>query len=199
MHCVLCCWFDTVYVTMSKSREKESLLKADKKVPSNSSIHMLSSYGSEEANVSMSQSDFDTLSAELSRHKSEHEHRLRSRSLSDVKLMDDESFKAENFTGTMLDINDDLEKQGRHTLYGTLPFVAAFGMQNKERSMKKVISAVSLQSLLAAEFNEQVNSIQRQQTKFLIMITSTRLRIPLTTWQKWMWTRYGKSVLYLSD
>lgn len=40
------------------------------------------------------------------------------------------------------------EQYGRRTLYGSLPFVAAFGMSKKETEMKKVLSAVSINSLL---------------------------------------------------
>lgn len=39
------------------------------------------------------------------------------------------------------------EQYGRRTLYGSLPFMAAFGMQKKETTLKKVISAVSINTL----------------------------------------------------
>eukprot|EP01039_Chlorochromonas_danica_P003125 gene3125-3422_t len=40
-----------------------------------------------------------------------------------------------------------LEQQERRTLYGSLPFVAAFGMQKRETTMKKVISSASMHTL----------------------------------------------------
>jgi len=47
------------------------------------------------------------------------------------------------------------EKYGRKTLYGSLPFMAAFGMQKKESAMKKVISAVSINTLAKLHLEDQ--------------------------------------------
>lgn len=47
------------------------------------------------------------------------------------------------------------EKYGRKTLYGSLPFMAAFGMQKKETQMKKVISAVSMNTLAKLHLESQ--------------------------------------------
>jgi hypothetical protein len=59
------------------------------------------------------------------------------------------------------------ERFGRRTLYGSLPFMAAFGMQKKENTMKKVISAVSMNTLaqlhldkeLMKEENEELDEV----------------------------------------
>lgn len=49
------------------------------------------------------------------------------------------------------------EKYGRGTLYGSLPFMAAFGMQKKETTLKKVISAVSMNTLAKMHIDEENN------------------------------------------
>ncbi len=49
------------------------------------------------------------------------------------------------------------EKYGRRTLYGSLPFMAAFGMQKKETTLKKVISAVSMNTLAKMHIDEENN------------------------------------------
>jgi hypothetical protein len=46
------------------------------------------------------------------------------------------------------------ENATRKTLYGSLPFVAAFGMQKKEKTLKRYISAVSLDKLAQSEMEE---------------------------------------------
>jgi hypothetical protein len=48
------------------------------------------------------------------------------------------------------------EKFGRRTLYGSLPFMAAFGMQKKENAMKKVISAVSMSALAKLHLDKEL-------------------------------------------
>jgi hypothetical protein len=48
------------------------------------------------------------------------------------------------------------EKFGRKTLYGSLPFMAAFGMQKKENAMKKVISAVSMSALAKLHLDKEL-------------------------------------------
>jgi hypothetical protein len=48
------------------------------------------------------------------------------------------------------------EKYGRRTLYGSLPFMAAFGMQKKESTMKKVISAVSMNTLAKLHLDKEL-------------------------------------------
>ncbi len=48
------------------------------------------------------------------------------------------------------------EKFGRRTLYGSLPFMAAFGMQKKESAMKKVISAVSINTLAKLHLDKEL-------------------------------------------
>ena len=40
-----------------------------------------------------------------------------------------------------------IENENRRTLYGTLPFVAAFGMQHRENSIRRVISNCSTEML----------------------------------------------------
>ena len=50
------------------------------------------------------------------------------------------------------------EQYGRRTLYGSLPFMAAFGMSKTETEMKKVLSAVSINALL--EQQESVESVK---------------------------------------
>lgn len=48
------------------------------------------------------------------------------------------------------------EKFGRRTLYGSLPFMAAFGMHKKEAAMKKVISAVSMNTLAKLHLDKEL-------------------------------------------
>lgn len=107
----------------------------------------LSQFDNNNSCTSMSQSDFETLSAELTRQQ--YEQRQRSRSGSDSSLP--------HTTDARMDLNDDIEKQSRRTLYGTLPFMSAFGMHAKEAKLKKIISSVSMQSLLAAEAQVYLN------------------------------------------
>lgn len=40
-----------------------------------------------------------------------------------------------------------VEQEGRKALYGSLPMVSAFGMQNREASMRQVITAASFSAL----------------------------------------------------
>ena len=139
---------------MSGNKELELLLSGNKLTRSNydSLPPSMVPSGSSDSAMSMSQSEFETLSTEVSRQKVENSRR-RSLSLSNVDLANTghDNQTAADVSGTLMDINDDIEKQGRRTLYGTLPFVAAFGMQKKETAMKRVISAVSLTTLMASE------------------------------------------------
>ncbi len=139
---------------MSSQKERDKLLSGTdmpRRESYNSILNTLPSFVSGESTMPMCESQYETLSAEISRQKTEN--RRRSRSMSDNDLM---TMGVQESTGTILDTNDDIEKQGRRTLYGTLPFVAAFGMQKKETNMKKVISAVSLHSLLLMSNQESV-------------------------------------------
>jgi hypothetical protein len=131
---------------MSSYKERDKLLPGvdTRKDSYSSMLNTMPSFVGSESTMPMSESQYETLSAEVNRQKTEN--RRRSHSMSDNDLM---TMGVQEPTGSILmDTNDDIEKQGRRTLYGTLPFVAAFGMQKKETNMKKVISAVSLHSLL---------------------------------------------------
>eukprot|EP01038_Epipyxis_sp_PR26KG_P013518 gene13518-18136_t len=55
------------------------------------------------------------------------------------------------------DLTDEMETHGRKALYGTLPFIAASGMQKRENSVRKAISAVSLNTLASLELNSNTN------------------------------------------
>jgi hypothetical protein len=44
--------------------------------------------------------------------------------------------------------NSFVVSSGRRALYGTLPFVAAFGMHHRESELRKVLSSSSLQAML---------------------------------------------------
>lgn len=48
-----------------------------------------------------------------------------------------------------------IEQQERRTLYGSLPFVAAFGMQKRETTLKKVISNASMHALAKMQMEEE--------------------------------------------
>eukprot|EP01031_Cornospumella_fuschlensis_P024742 gene24742-29898_t len=48
-----------------------------------------------------------------------------------------------------------IEQQERRTLYGSLPFVAAFGMQKRETTLKKVISSASMHALAKTQMEEE--------------------------------------------
>lgn len=54
------------------------------------------------------------------------------------------------------------EQYGRRTLYGSLPFMAAFGMQKKETTLKKVISAVSMNTLAKTLEGESAETISEK-------------------------------------
>lgn len=52
------------------------------------------------------------------------------------------------------------EQAERRTLYGSLPFVAAFGMQKRESTMKKVISSASMHTLAKMISDEEKQSFE---------------------------------------
>jgi hypothetical protein len=54
------------------------------------------------------------------------------------------------------------EQYGRRTLYGSLPFMAAFGMQKKETTLKKVISSVSMNTLAKTLEGEKAETISEK-------------------------------------
>ena len=49
-----------------------------------------------------------------------------------------------------------IENENRHTLYGTLPFVAAFGMQHREHTIRREISKCSTEML------DQLDQVQAE-------------------------------------
>lgn len=93
----------------------------------------------------MSTSSFQTLTEELAKQELTTRKLSRTRSESMGGLAD----KAEKITFSPREDTEvrQLETQGRRTLYGTLPFVAAFGMQNRENTIRRVVSSVSCKAL----------------------------------------------------
>ena len=54
-----------------------------------------------------------------------------------------------------------LMSSGRRALYGTLPFVAAFGMHHRESEIRRVLSSTSLQAMLNDQPNLEGNETEQ--------------------------------------
>ena len=53
----------------------------------------------------------------------------------------------ESYSEADLALAAEIENQGRRALYGSLPFFSAFGMEGRERSVKKLLKAASCSAL----------------------------------------------------
>ncbi len=81
----------------------------------------------------MSTSAFQTMAEEVAKQQ---------RSIKSSKVSRSKSVDRDISSGV-----DQINQIGRRALYGTLPFIASFGMQHRENKVKRVLSLVSQKSM----------------------------------------------------
>ena len=124
----------------------------------------------------MSTSAFSTIADEIARQQQAVRRRMSTSdvtgALNETAGFDDKN-KNKDFSSAGA-----IESQGRRALYGSLPFVAAFGMQRQESKISRVLSSVSTNTLESLALQEStVRSSVLTLFHFLLWQSRTAVRL----------------------